>query len=134
VASNGELRIFGLGGQGSPAIASALPARGAVGPQSETYSGSIIRAEPTRVWLNTVDQGILEIDTRKAQQERLSVHLEPGESITVRGTRIGKAVQAHLHCVPGIPSFGGAVPLLRFVSVHRSFRNLKRLSGSADSR
>ncbi len=94
VASNGELRIFGLGGQASPAIASALPARGVVGPQSETYSGSIIRVEPTRVWLNTVDQGILEIDTGKAQQERLSVHLEPGESITVRGKRIGKAVQA----------------------------------------
>jgi hypothetical protein len=33
---------------------------------------------------------------------------------------------AHLHCVPAIPSFGGTVPLLGVVSVHCSFRNLKR--------
>jgi outer membrane protein assembly factor BamB len=93
VASNGELRIFGIGGQAAPAIVAAAQARTGAA-QNDTYSGSIIRVDPTRVWLDTVQEGILEIDIRKAQQEGLSVHLEPGEPITVRGPRLGNAVEA----------------------------------------
>jgi hypothetical protein len=94
VASNGELRIFGLGGQATVNAVAAVQAGAAVASQAELYSGPIIRVEGTRLWLNTSQQGILEIDARKAQQDGLSVHLEPGEPVTVRGSRVGDTIEA----------------------------------------
>jgi hypothetical protein len=95
VASDSELRIFGLGGQApAAATAAAVRVRPALAAAANTYSGSIIRIEGTRLWLNSAQQGVLEVDAAKAQEEGLSVHLEPGEPVTVHGSRAGNTVQA----------------------------------------
>jgi hypothetical protein len=96
VASSGELRIFGLGGQATASTVSALRLRAGAtaATQTDIYSGAIIRVEGTRLWLNTLRQGIIEIDARKAEQDGLIVHLEPGAPVTVRGSRVGNSVEA----------------------------------------
>ena len=96
VASSGELRIFGLGGQATASTVSALRARiGAnAATQSDVYSGAIIRVEGAHLWLNTSQWGIIEVDARKAVQDGLSVHLEPGAPVTVRGSRVDHSVEA----------------------------------------
>jgi hypothetical protein len=104
VASNGELRIFGPTDEQASASASLAAAASSkssrqAGPSSpaapaDTYSGSIIRVEGTQLWLNTRQQGILQVDTTKARQAGLSVHLEPGQPVTVRGSVTGNVIDA----------------------------------------
>jgi hypothetical protein len=94
VASSGELRIFGLGGTATASTVSAVQARATVNSQTDVYSGNIIRVEGTRLWLNTLQRGVVEINATKAQQDGLSVHLEPGEPVTVHGSRAGDVVEA----------------------------------------
>jgi hypothetical protein len=94
VASNGELRAFGLGGQTVASAAAAAVALPAAPPG--TYAGWVIRVvEGTNsFWLNTSQHGVLEVDTTRALAAGLDVHLEPGQPVTVRGSMVGNVVDA----------------------------------------
>jgi hypothetical protein len=106
VASNGELRIFGPTGQQAVASASvpaqlsaksiqnAQPSGAAPPALGGSYSGSIIRVEGAKVWLNTPENRILQVDTSKARKAGRSVHLEPGQPVTVRGSVVGDVIEA----------------------------------------
>jgi hypothetical protein len=50
--------------------------------------------EGAKVWLNTPENRILQVDTSKARKAGRSVHLEPGQPVTVRGSVVGDVIEA----------------------------------------
>lgn len=94
VASNKELRIFGLGAPSAPVTVSAAPIAKPVAGSAAVVNGTVVELEGSTLWLRTRTE-TLRVDVSDAERAYETVPLVAGKAVTVYGHREkGGAVRA----------------------------------------
>ena len=94
VASNRELRIFGLGAPTAPVIASLAPVTKPPAGSAAVVTGTVVELDGSTLWLRTRTQ-MARVDVADAERANQTVTLVPGRAVAVNGIlRSDGAVQA----------------------------------------
>ena len=94
VASNRELRIFGLGAPPAQVVASLTPMAKPAAGAAAVLTGTVVELDGSTLWLRTRTR-MARVDVSEAERANKSVTLVPGRAVSVDGRLLSDgAVQA----------------------------------------